>query len=340
MNVHALVGPPAVDFIRDHWADLYRQDPAATPYQSPEWLIGWASRLNDLQTPVILVVAGSEGPVAALALVRRTATGGRSEIVPLSAPHAEYVRVIGPAAEEPQAIAALTSALDDLALGGDHVALRDVPATSALGQHLMKDGRWPQTAVPCARVPLPLDLMAMSKATRKAHRRRERALDELVAKGHRILYRRTQTSDELTADYKVLHDLHRRQWPADIVRPESDLTLAADDWPSVLDRCGPDIAFVASMEVDDCTVAAQLCLYRGHHCYSLRLAMDLAYRDLSPGHSLLRLLAADLAESGFTHLDLGPTIDTPEQIGYKAQYLPNWTYTLTATHAALLNSSE
>ena len=335
-----LVGQAATDFLRDHWADLYRQDQAATPCQSPAWLTGWASRIGAPATPVTLAVSGSGGPVAALALLRRPTSGGRWEIVPLGSPHSEYVRVVGPGAEEPSTTAAIAAELDGLACGGDRVVLCDVPATSALGRHMMADGAWEQTAVPCAQVVLPVDWTAMSKTTRKAHRRRERVLAEAAAAGHQITYRRSRTPRELAYGYRVLRDLHRRQWPT-----SDPLT---DDWPAVLEHCGPDTAFVASLALDGEPVAAQLCLHRSHprgdgqhadepaakRCYSLRPAMSPDHRPLSPGHALLRLLAADLSAAGFTRLDLGRTVAEPGQAGYKNQYSAGWTYTLTATHTA------
>ena len=331
--VRVLTAQAAIAFLRHRWADLYRQDLAATPYQSPAWLTAWAARIHAPDTPMILVVPGPAGPVAALPLVRRLTPGGRWEIVPVGAPYAEHVRVVGPGAEQPSTTAALAAKLDALASAGDRVMLCDVPITSALGRHMMTDPRWPQTAVPCAQVPLPVAWAAMSQSTRKSHRRRARALDVLVEQGHQITYRRSQTPLELADGYTALRGLHRRQWSAN-VRPESDLERDGAAWQAVIDECGPRLAFVAAMELDGEVVAAQLCLYRGQHCYSLRPAMHPDHAAMAPGHALLRMLVADLADAGFTCLDLGRTVDTPGQAGYKAQYLAGrgWTYTITATH--------
>jgi CelD/BcsL family acetyltransferase involved in cellulose biosynthesis len=266
-------------------------------------------------------------------LVHEQGPGG-GRIRPLSAPHAEYVRVVGPGAEQPAVTAALAGALDDLAEGGDRVVVSDLPVTSALGRHFAATPPWKHTEARCAVVPLPVDWAAMSRSTRKTHNRRQRAVDELIADGRRLVFRRSRSAEELRDGYRVLVDLHRRQWSPDLVLPDADLRHTADTWEQVVGRCGPGLAFVATMELDGVAVAAQLCLYRDTRSFSLRPAMHPDHRSLSPGHALLRRLTDELTASGFTEFDLGRTLDSAGQTGYKSQYLARWTDTITATSAA------
>jgi CelD/BcsL family acetyltransferase involved in cellulose biosynthesis len=96
----------------------------------------------------------------------------------------------------------------------------------------------------------------------------------------------------------------------------------------VLNRCGPGTAFIATLALDGEVVAAQLCLTRNRRAYSVVPAMHPNYKDLAPGHALLRHLAQDLTCAGYEHLDLGRTV--PGQHAYKNQYRPRWSETLCA----------
>lgn len=59
-------------------------------------------------------------------------------------------------------------------------------------------------------------------------------------------------------------------------------------------------------------------------CWSLRPVMNPDFLRLAPGHLLLHRLIDDLSDHGFVGLDLGRTVEAAGQIGYKAQYQPQW----------------
>lgn len=323
MAVQVLEGNKAQDFLDRSWPQLYAADTAATPYQSASWLSAWAVQLT-AATPIVLAMPG-----AALALVRQPHDDGMTRVVPLSAPHAEYVRPVGPAANDASTAADLTTRLEQLAREGDLVELTDIPAACAWGSTLASRPFWHCETTPCASVPLPVDYAAMSRSTRKEHRRRGREWDNLKALGQHVVYRRTSTVTELTTAYPALLDLHSLQ------RPDQDQAHAAKTWTTVLQDTGSQTAFIATLELNDTIVAAQLCLYRGQRCYSLRPAIHPDYSHLAPGHALLRHITEDLATEGFTHLDLGRTVPDGGQIGYKNQYLPRWSDTITARSGGL-----
>ncbi|WP_446045364.1 GNAT family N-acetyltransferase [Streptomyces olivaceus] len=90
-------------------------------------------------------------------------------------------------------------------------------------------------------------------------------------------------------------------------------------------------AFIATITIDGTLAAAQLCLYRGTTCWSLRPAMNPGAARLAPGHLLLPRLIDDLSSHGFTGLDLGRTAETDGQTGYKEQYQPRWSTALSFT---------
>jgi CelD/BcsL family acetyltransferase involved in cellulose biosynthesis len=251
---------------------------------------------------------------------------------------------VGPGAEEPAVAAALARHLDTLARSGTDVLLPDIPADSALAQQLTLhwSGHLSQTAY--ATVPLPVDYSSLSRSTRRDHQRRKRVWHDLHEHGHRVTYHRTQSTTELLETYPVLTRLQRLRWPDQPDQPDQPDTITTESrdrhrqLPTVLERCGP-AAFLATLAVDDHICAAQLCLRRGHHVYSLLPAMDPAHRDHAPGHALLRHLTTDLATAGYRALDLGRTSPDPGQHAYKSQYGAVWTHALTASTHLLLNGT-
>jgi CelD/BcsL family acetyltransferase involved in cellulose biosynthesis len=98
------------------WA-RWRADPRATPFQSPAWIEPWWAHLGAGREPV--VVAAPDAILPMFAWV----DGGVRRLVPMGAPHSDYLGGIGPAA-------ALWAALD--ALDWDELLLPDLPTGSAL----------------------------------------------------------------------------------------------------------------------------------------------------------------------------------------------------------------
>ncbi|MFF3313159.1 GNAT family N-acetyltransferase [Streptomyces sp. NPDC002952] len=325
-----LNGPAALHFLTTHWRELYTQDPAATPYQSPQWLTGWARRLPRKATLTILVATAATGrPLAALALVREDGRNG-TRIRPLSAPTAEYVRPVGPQAELPAIASSFAFFLIMLAEQGAHIEMTDVPADSALGHYLTQtcqDPSWDNATSAYATISLPIPYAAMSPSTKKSHRRRQRRWGHLADQG-RVAYTRTRHTRELLHAYDVLAGMHQDRWKGQDLLPGTTIGADTTRWRDVLNSCGAGLAFIATLTVDNTPVAAQLCLQRGPRAFSVVPAMHPDARHLAPGHALLRHLAQDLADEGFHTLDLGRT--APGQHAYKAQYRPDWTSTIHA----------
>jgi hypothetical protein len=190
-------------------------------------------------------------------------------------PHAEYVGPVGPAAQDPATVAQFATRLEQLADDeGDIVELTDIPATCAWAKSLSLGPRWHCEPTPCANVPLPVDYTAMSRSTRKEHRRRTRDWDNLTASGRHVAYRRTTTVTELTTTYVELLDLHGLR------RPDEYQAHTEKTWTAVLQNTGSHTAVIATLELDAITVAAQLCLHRGQRCYFLRPAIHPAHAQL------------------------------------------------------------
>ncbi|MFF5019001.1 GNAT family N-acetyltransferase [Streptomyces sp. NPDC001165] len=324
VQVRCLGGSSALDYLDEHWPALYAGDDQATPYQSRAWLGGWAMHQPTCTEPVVIVAQEGPDTVAAMAMARDVTDGRILRLRPLSAPTAEIIRPVGPGAEDPSVVAALIRHLTAHGEHGTEVILPDIPADSMLGRQLRAQWTGHLAETPYATVALPVDYSALSRSTRREHRRRQRTWDDLSS-AHRVLYRRTHSPTDLLETYPDLLRLHRLEWPQQEPDTENDAA-----WHTVLERCGPG-AFIATLAVDGHTVAAQLCLRRGTRAYSLLPAMDPAYRSLAPGHALLRYLTADLAATGHRTLDLGRTTSDPGQHGYKSQYGVIWTSSLTAS---------
>ncbi|WP_433855225.1 GNAT family N-acetyltransferase [Streptomyces kronopolitis] len=325
MSVRVLEGAPALRFLNGEWAALYVQDTAATGYQAPGWLRGWAVMLPPTATPLVLVAEDpTVGPVAALALERDEREEG-TRIRPLGSPVAEYIRAVGPGSCRPAVAAAFARYLVDAAREA-YVVMPDLPSDSHLGRILAAQTIWQHSTVPCATIPLPIDFAAMSRATRRDHARRERTWTLLTAQG-RVEYARSTTSDDLACGFSEAQQLHRRRWAGHpVVHPDAGRAGLLE----VMQHCGPEESFVATLRLDGVVAAAMVLLDRGDACYSLLATMDPDRADLAVGHALTRRLAADLTLRGYSWLDLGRTLPAPGQLRYKASYQPIWKTTITA----------
>ncbi|MGW6144429.1 GNAT family N-acetyltransferase [Streptomyces sp. NPDC055140] len=321
LGIREYAGGQALDFLACEWAGLTERDAAVTAYQDPAWLLGWARQLP--HQPVVLAVLEGARPISALALVRETAPTGRTCITPLSWPACEQVRPVG---ESEEAASILIHRLPELA---DNVVVADLPEGSPLDRQAHRWWGRPDTEALYATIPLPVDLTGLSRSTRRDQVRRQRAVRAL---GGRVAYHRTSTGPELLAAYEVLEDLHRRRNALRLPTTGRTADLGLP-WRHVLEECS-SMAFIATLTLDGQAVAAQLCLRRAGRAYSVLTAMDPAHRDLAPGHALLQLLSEDLAEEGYTALDLGRTTAEAGQRSYKAAYGATWTTLRTYTAPA------
>lgn len=320
-TIQVLGGTDARRFLAapDRWSRLLRSDERATAYQTPAYLIAHARHLPPTATPLVLVAEDSTAPVAALALVREH-LHGRPRVSTLGSPQAEYVRPVGPAAEDPVVVAAMLRTLHRFTRDGESVHLADVPRGSALGRSLLQQPGWSISTADCATVPLPVPYRTLGASTRREHRKRSQTWLQLE-KDREVEFSRCTGSVVLPA-WESLASLYQAQRRRG--RPPAEREL--------LDIIASPSALIAQLSVDGVPVAADLCLIRGERVYSLLPAMSPDWYEYAPGHALLRYLAHDLSQSQqgrFTALDLGRT--RPGQRDYKAQYGSRWTSTVTAS---------
>jgi len=65
MAIEALTTFEELQSIEDHWIDLWHRDPAATPFQSPHWVLPWFRHFGSGE--ILAVVAREDGRLDALA---------------------------------------------------------------------------------------------------------------------------------------------------------------------------------------------------------------------------------------------------------------------------------
>lgn len=334
MKVEILGGPDARNFLAapDRWSRLLRHDELATAYQAPAYLTAYARHLPPAAAPLVLVVEDGTGPVAALALVREHLQD-RPFISALGNPHIEYVRAVGPGAEDPAVARAFAQQIHRFAEHDEAVRLGDVPLDSALGRRLAQLPGWSVTTTSCATVQLPVAYGSLPSATRRAHQKR-RAKWRQLEKDGRVDFRRCVGSALMPAWEALVSMYKARRGGA---RPPGERELR-----DVL--AGPGV-FIAQLSIDGAPVAADLCLSRGTHVYSLLPAMDPDWHRYAPGHALVRYLTAYLSrkdpagEQRFTVFDMGRTLKRPGQRTYKEAYGPDWSATLTADSGAVGRSA-
>ncbi|MET8411142.1 GNAT family N-acetyltransferase [Streptomyces sp. NPDC005195] len=314
LSVREFRGPEAMDLLTGKWRDLYADDRWQTPFQSANWLTAWARQLPRTATPLVLAAVSPTGRIVAALPLARHEDRTRLRISALSGPHAPCLRPIGPHANDQAVARAFAFHLLLAAEQEDtDVALKAVDADSPLGRalHLVgADISWTRTAPARTAILVPVRYDSLTPSVQREHARRRRTWTRLAA-SHTITYTRTRHSQDLAAATTAWADLRRRHDPL-----QHD--AGAGDWRAVLEEVGAAVACIATLHVDSTVIAAQLCLTRGPHCYTLPLATDPARRHLAPGHALLRHLVDDLAADGFHTLHLDPT--TSRQYVGRGQY--------------------
>ncbi|MEW2573292.1 GNAT family N-acetyltransferase [Streptomyces sp. NPDC047070] len=299
-TVHTHLGADALTILARHWPALYAHDRQAPPFQSPGWLGGAVRLLPATATPVVLAaMTAASRIIAALALARHR-NRGRIRVEPLSTRPATHTHLIGPHAERDAVAEAFALHLLLLQETGADVMLPGLRADTAFGravQAICPDSLTTQASPPAA-LALPFSFEALAPSRQRAHARRCRHWAQLAAT-HTITYRRSHHQRALRAGLKVLTALHQ----AEQARPRGPGT--AVPWRAVAPALGAAGAFVADLHIDTIPVAAQLCLTRGHACYSVEQVTHPGYRHVAPGHALLRHLLDDLTQEGFHTLHSG-----------------------------------
>ena len=101
--------------IADRWEELWRRDPNATPFQSPQWLLPWWKHFGS-DTPHVIVSSRADGTLDALAplYILRDDESGESLGLFLGTGSSDYLDILGDATKLIDAIAAADCQMWDL----------------------------------------------------------------------------------------------------------------------------------------------------------------------------------------------------------------------------------
>jgi CelD/BcsL family acetyltransferase involved in cellulose biosynthesis len=197
--------------LRAEWESLWQRDPAATPFQSPLWLLAWW-RFFGTSDPLVLTAREGGELVAILPLYILKEAGCR-KLLPIGVGLSDYIdALVDPAADAPVDlfIAAIAEMpgwdecwLPDLA---PDAALVKAKAAGAPGLTDRFTGAPPCPVLPLSGNPARLDKMVPRKRLRDLNRLRRRA----AGAGNVVI--ETIAGEGLDAAMDDLFRLHGRRW--------------------------------------------------------------------------------------------------------------------------------
>jgi CelD/BcsL family acetyltransferase involved in cellulose biosynthesis len=289
--------------LRPQWAELWRSDPAATPFQSPDWLLPWWKHVGD---GALLSVAIHHGPLLAALLPAYVYTNpgsGSRQLLLLGAGTSDYLGgVFHPELATPAAelcIVALAAHREQW----DESWLSQLPELSPL-LRLAASGLAPVPTEPCmiARIPPAGRVTGKLRENLRYYRKRADRLGTLRFS--------TATGDTASAFFELLADLHAARWTS---RGESGVLAN----PGVLAAHRESVPLLAArgllrlhaLSIDDRPAAVFYGLIdaggrpqRSLYCYLTGFAPE--FRDVSPGTLLLGYAVEQAAADGATVLDM------------------------------------
>jgi hypothetical protein len=286
------------------WPRWFFTTPAASPSQSPAWLIGWSAARSGQEQAVVMAKSGGH----VLAALPLAVQGAAAAVVAPRGP----LHPVGAAACDPRIVRAL---LLGAARRWPALTVEHVPLVSVMGL-VLEDLGWRQDyasipAIPVAGLPPAAPGRAPAARLWAAH----------TAAG-RATYTRSTTPAELDRGIRDLLTLRRAS------------AAAADTWAGILRRLGPQIATTATLHLDGRPVAARLCLYRGRRVYSVLGAARSRAADHAPGDELLRALVRDLsATPAHTSLALWDEPAAERRSECISAHGPVWQTTVTYTRS-------
>jgi CelD/BcsL family acetyltransferase involved in cellulose biosynthesis len=208
VRIDCLTRDKEVAALLPEWLALWRRASAATPFQSPEWLLGWWRQFGT-GAPRVIVAHSAGGLVGVLPLYELVEPGTR-KLLPLGIGLSDYIdALIDPAM--PDVAGRLLGAVADIA-DWDECHIPDLPPGSALGASRSPPGLTEVVAdtVPCPVLALPpkLDEIAAAvprKTLRDVHQARTRS----AASGNVVIERIDADMLDAAMD---LFALHEKRW--------------------------------------------------------------------------------------------------------------------------------
>jgi CelD/BcsL family acetyltransferase involved in cellulose biosynthesis len=306
LEVQILETQDAIEAIEPAWRDLWERDPAATPFQSPDWLVPWMLHLWGGGTLRVLAMRDG-GRLVAVVPLFLWGYGSQPRIVRVSLLGAGISDYLGMTADPEFADAAARSLYEWLADTTDEWNACDLeelrPGSALLG------AQPPETFAvdhsPCSVCPvltLPRDFDTLYESLDGRFRRNLRTAE------HRLAGAGTSEIVQAARDCSELMDalfrLHSTRWRE---RGESGMLSAAAllrfhrETAERMFRCGT--LRLAGLRLDGEIIAVQYNIFAKGCCYYYLSGFDPAYGRYSPGALLIAATIRQAFEEGARELD-------------------------------------
>ncbi|HEY2829993.1 MAG TPA: GNAT family N-acetyltransferase, partial [Thermoanaerobaculia bacterium] len=204
MPVEIVSTADGLERIADQWEALWRRDPNATPFQSPQWLLPWWKHFGS-DTPHV-IVSSSNGEVNALAplYILRDDDSGESLGLFLGTGASDYLDVLGDASLLIEAITAADCQLWDLQQLRPSSPLLGVPLPDGWSDNVEDQDPCPVLSIEGAGEELQ---NLLSTHARKKLRYFRRSLEREGA----VTYE-SATGESLDTLLHALNELHAARW--------------------------------------------------------------------------------------------------------------------------------
>jgi CelD/BcsL family acetyltransferase involved in cellulose biosynthesis len=305
LRIETVESVEALEALEPEWRDVWRRDAAATPFQSPEWLLPWTKHLWGGGRLHVLAVRDGRDLVA-VAPFFLWGFGNRPPLVRLSFLGAGVTDHLGMVADPAFEIAAARVVFEELAASGEwHVCeleelrpgstlLRIEPPPGLCVRH-SPCGACPVVALPRSMEQL---LAGLSPKFRKNLRQAETRLRRLGAEF------RTAPAEEVPETMRALFRLHGARWHG---RGERGV-LAGDAVQRFHLDAAQRLASSGLLRLNIIRlageiVAAQYNLWRNGRLYYYLSGFDPAHARYSPGAALLAWSIRSAIEEGGVEVD-------------------------------------
>lgn len=306
LRVERVESVAALEAIETEWRELWQRDPAATPFESPEWLLPWTRHLWDGGKLRVLAVRNGSDLVA-LAPLFLWGFGSRPEIVRVSFLGSGVTDYLGMTADPAYSMAAARVVLEELAntagewsvcafeeLRPGSTLLRSEPPPGLIVRNA------PSSVCPVASVPRSFEqfLAGLPHKFRKNLRQAETRLRQNGAEFN------TAGTSEVPDIMRALFRLHAARWSE---RSEPGMLASERLQQFHLDAAGrlagSGLLRLNAIRLDGSVIAAQYNLWRGGRLYYYLSGFDPAYARYSPGAALLAWSIRSAIAEGAAELD-------------------------------------
>ncbi|HEY4250610.1 MAG TPA: GNAT family N-acetyltransferase [Roseomonas sp.] len=307
LDVALVTQAAALEALRPEWEALWLQAPAATPFQSPAWLIPWWRHIG--QGKLLTLVLREHGALVGLLPFYVHGGEGSRRLFPLGIGTTDYLDAVAMPGRE---AAVMTAAFQQLAVLADHFDIAEWPQLrpDATLLHTAPPGWMSQTGpdVVCPATPLPRHLDDLGSVVWRKTLRDLRTVRKRAGEAGTLRWVEAGAGS-LDRIFDALLRLHAAHWQT---RGQSGV-LAAPAVQAAHRAALPELARAGllrlqSLHLDDAVIAVLYALIDPPHRPARRIYLyisgfDPAFDRLSPGMLLIGHAMEQAVTEGFATLD-------------------------------------